>query len=265
MYTTIPLDQIDGPAVDLRVARNDDRLRELAESIRSVGLLQPIGVVATGERYQVVFGNRRFLAHRLNGAVEVACRVLTTDEADRLSAAAAENVVREDLNPVEEARAIHAMMEGQGKSVRQVASALGKSESWVRSRRDILTWPEEFVVAVARGELAPSVARELVEVEDDGWRAVYFKAAVENGVTVGQAAMWRREYEAQRAFQGAAPPALADGPVAVPVFVPKALCHLCKYDLPITALTVVRCCAGCAAVIAAQPRGGPDGGGGGGA
>lgn len=265
MFTTIPLDQIDGPAFDLRLVRDDARLVELARSIQRHGLLQPIGVVADGDRYRVVFGNRRFLAHRYNGAVEIVCRVLTTDDADRLSAATAENVVREDLSPVEEARAIHAMMEGEGKSLREVCASLGKSESWVRQRRDILTWPDEFIAAVASGELKPTVARELIAVEDEAWRAVYFKAAVENGVTAGQAAMWRREYEAQAAFQVNAPPAPPSEAVPVAPFIPRALCHLCKYEHPITALTVVRCCGGCAAVIAAQPRGGPDGGGNGGA
>ncbi len=264
MYSTIPCDQIDRPVDELRTMVDEGRLRELAESIRQCGLLQPIGVVARGERYVIVFGNRRFLAHRWLGLPEIACRILTTEEAERLAAATAENVVREDLNPVEEARAIRQMLDGQGKSVRQVGSALGRSEAWVRARLLLLTWPEDVVLAVARGELTPAVAGELVGVEDEAMRGVYFRAAVSNGVTAAQMRQWRVDWETQRAVQGAAPPFDPTAPVPVSPVIPSALCSLCKRVHPVTALTFARLCAPCASDVNEATRVQVGGGGSGG-
>jgi ParB family chromosome partitioning protein len=264
VYSTIPLDQIDSPADELRTMVNQGRLQGLAESIREVGLLQPIGVCAIGERYVIVFGNRRFLAHRWLGLPEIACRVLTTEEAERLASATAENVSRENLNPVEEARAIRQMIDVQGKSVRAVANALGRSEGWVRSRLVLLTWPEDVVIAVARGELTPAVGAELVGVEDEAMRGVYFRAAVENGVTASQMRQWRVDWETQRAVQGGAAPFDPTAPVPVSPVIPKALCNLCKFDFPVTALTFARLCAPCATDVNrathVQVGGGGDGG-----
>jgi ParB family transcriptional regulator, chromosome partitioning protein len=262
VLTTIPLDQIDPPRVDLRASIDDERIRELARSIREVGLLQPIGVVANGDRYQIVFGNGRYLAHRYLGSREIECRVLTTEEAGRLAASVAENVVRRDLSPVEEARALRTMIDVQGKTVREAAGVVGRSEAWVRQRLDILLWPEDIILAVAHDELSPAVARELVLVEDETMRGVYFRAAVENGVTAVQMRMWRAEWDAQRACQVASSDATLVPPLPPSPVMPKALCNLCKYDYPITMLTFTRLCGSCASEITAAGRV-PLGGGGG--
>lgn len=241
----LPLELIDAPGVVLRASVDDLAVRELAASIASLGLLQPIGVVEVGARFRLVFGHTRLLAHRWLGRPMIEAKVLGTEEAAELESSAAENVQRRDLSPVEEARAIRAMIEGRGRSVREVAAAMGKSESWVRLRLEVLLFPPEVVELVARGEVSVSVARELVMVEEDAVRAVYLRCAVENGVTAGTARQWRQEWEARRAL-GATP---GDG-VAVPASVappavPVVACVLCEQVMPVTAVAFVKACPAC--------------------
>lgn len=242
---TIPLDQIDLPATLLRSHVDELAVRELAESIRELGLLQPIGVVAAGGRYTLHFGHTRLLAHRYLGRPYIDALVLSPEQALAIEQGAAENIQRRDLTPVEEARAIRNMHDSKGRSVREIAAALGKSDSWVRARLEILLWPADVVELVARKELTPAVARELVLVEDEPVRAIYTRAAVENGVTAAQMRLWRQEWESRRAFQPSGTPAdISSVPTAIPT-VPLVACALCLTAHPITTVQFLRLCPAC--------------------
>lgn len=251
---TLPLDQIDPPTRVLRSEIDQDQIAALAASIQAVGLLQPVGVVVDGPRYRLVFGHRRFLAHAYLGRPTIDALVATADEVATIEAAAAENVVRRDLSPVEEAQAIRHMMDSQGSSVRQIAAALGRSESWVRGRRELLMWPPEILDLVARGDLVPAVAHELVLVEDDTMRAIYTRAAVENGVTAHQARLWRQEWEAQRAYQGGTPEMGGGLPPQPSTEAPKIGCGVCDTLYPITAFVFVRTCPACVQALTDERR-----------
>jgi ParB/RepB/Spo0J family partition protein len=250
----LPLDQIDPPQDDVRVRVDRAAVLELAASIEAIGLLQPIGVVAVEERYRVVFGRTRYLAHRELRRTEIEVRVLTPEQVSELEAAAAENVVRRGLSPVEEARALRQMIEVRGRSVRDAAGALGRSEAWVRARLELLHWPAEVLEAVAREAISVAVGRELTLVEDERVRAQYLGYAVESGVNAVQARAWRQEWELRRDL-GGDPPAV-DGSAAVvePMRMPRAECVLCGEVHPVPSLMFVRLCGGCEEEVRVQGR-----------
>jgi ParB/RepB/Spo0J family partition protein len=231
---------------------------ELAESIRTVGLLQAIGVVRVGDRYRIVFGHRRYLACRYLARVEIDAQVLEQSEALEFEASAAENVVRRDLNPVEEARAIRHMVDARGKSVREVAAALGRSESWVRMRLEVLLWPDELVALVAQGELSVSVAREVVLVEDDRVRAHYLRCALESGCTASQMRQWRSEWELSRSLGVGFDEAAASGEAPPLPIVPQVVCQMCLGAHPVTAVQFLKFCPSCVIALDQARRG--DGG-----
>ena len=108
-------------------------LRELAESIRAVGVLQPIIVRKTGERYEIIAGERRYRASRLAGLDEIPAIVRDWDEQKRLEAALVENLQRDDLNPMEEAVGVKRLMEAAG----SYAGSASPS-AWARAAR---RWP----------------------------------------------------------------------------------------------------------------------------
>src|SRR4051794_732999 len=94
----ISLSEIDEPALPIREAMDEQKLYELAEDIRANGLLQPIGVKRSGERYEVIFGHRRFMAHQKIHAQGIDARVFEDGELPNEAAMLAENLFREDLS-----------------------------------------------------------------------------------------------------------------------------------------------------------------------
>jgi ParB family chromosome partitioning protein len=110
----IPVSDIDPNLSQPRKAFDKESLEQLADSIRHVGVLQPILVMENGTRYRIIAGERRYRASRLAGLTTVPCIVRGLDETQQLEAALVENLQREDLNPIEEAQAIRNLMEQCG-------------------------------------------------------------------------------------------------------------------------------------------------------
>jgi ParB family chromosome partitioning protein len=124
---SIRLQDIDVNRAQPRRTFDDAALSELSESIRSVGVVQPILVTRTGARYSIIAGERRFRAARLAGLAEIPAIVRDYDATRRLEIALIENLQREDLNPVEEAMGVRALIAECGYTQEQAASRLGKS------------------------------------------------------------------------------------------------------------------------------------------
>lgn len=250
----IPVDAVMEP-MDLEERRADHQgLVELAQSIAQVGLIHPVVVVREGELFRLVAGRRRFLAHRMLNRQYIRARVVEDDRRLLALAKVAENLQRENLSPVEEAGHVRDLMAFEGLGVGEVARRLGKSESWVRSRVDLLTWPVPFVEAVAAGQLSMAAARELVGIDDESWRAYYFRYAVDQGISAELARAWRREYERQREMaraEGAAPVV----PVAdQPRFIVTRACLGCEDELPMAALLFEPLCVRCRSALLSARR-----------
>ena len=161
----LKLTDIDPNRGQPRERFDEEALRELAESIRAVGVLQPIIVRQTGNRYEIIAGERRFRASRLAGLEEIPAIVRDWDEQKRLEAALIENLQRDDLNPVEEAVGVKRLMEAAGLTQERVAERLGKSRPAVANLLRLLTLPEEVQKMLVDGRLSAGHARALVSVD----------------------------------------------------------------------------------------------------
>ena len=112
---TLPINRVEPRAGQPRTAFDDEALAELAESIRQYGLIQPITVRRLdGGYYQIIAGERRWRASRLAGLTEVPVRVIEADDRTTAELALVENLQREDLNPIEEARGYKTLMDDYG-------------------------------------------------------------------------------------------------------------------------------------------------------
>lgn len=139
-------------------------LSDLAESIREHGVLQPIRVVAAGDRYRLVYGQRRVLASRLAGRETIPATVATgTDAQSELAQAIVENIQREDLNAIDEARAIDRLV-GMGLTQGEIAMQLGRSPSHVSNRLRLLRCDPFVVEAVAAGTIGGQVGTTLASL-----------------------------------------------------------------------------------------------------
>lgn len=146
---------------------DEDVLRELAKSIEDLGVLQPLMVRPMGNGYFLIAGERRLRASIMAGLKEVPCIVVdvTDFEADKISII--ENVQREDLNPIEEARAYRNLIENYGMFQDEVGDILGKSRQFIGNRIRLLKLPEEVQDMIEAGELTYSHGQILLSLENE--------------------------------------------------------------------------------------------------
>ena len=161
----LPIGQIDPNREQPRRSFDEDALKELAASIEAVGVLQPIIVAPSGDRYTIIAGERRYRASRLAGLSEIPAIVRDWDSQKRLEAALIENLQRDDLNPVEEAMGVRRLMDEAGLTQEKAAERLGKSRPAVANLLRLLTLPDSVKALLAEGKLSAGHARALVTVD----------------------------------------------------------------------------------------------------
>ena len=161
----LPIRLIDPNREQPRKSFDEEALNELAQSIRAVGVLQPIIVTKNGERYTIIAGERRYRASRLAEKDEIPAIVRDWDEQMRLEAGLIENLQRDNLNPIEEAMGVRRLMDETGMTQEQAAERLGKSRSALANLLRLLTLPDVVRQMLIDGKLSAGHARALVTVD----------------------------------------------------------------------------------------------------
>ena len=148
-----------------RVYFNEEKLNELANSIKKNGIIQPIAVREDKEdpgRYQIVAGERRWLAAQKAGLHEVPIIILDLDDNEALEVAIVENIQRDDLNVIEEARGYHRLSEEFGYDHEKIANFMSKSRSHISNTLRLLTLPKDVIGLIEEGNLTAGQARPLI-------------------------------------------------------------------------------------------------------
>jgi ParB family chromosome partitioning protein len=166
----------------------------LADSVRAQGVIQPIVVRPDGDGgYELIAGERRWRAAKAAGLATVPALVRETDDRDSLLLALVENVAREDLSPVEEARAYAVLQDEFGLSLGDIAERVGHSKPAVSNRLRLLDLPEDVLALVERGALTEGHARAVLAVPDHEGRRRLARRIVQQGLSVRaaeRAARW---------------------------------------------------------------------------
>jgi ParB family chromosome partitioning protein len=166
----VPIDRIFPSPFQPRTKFDGERLDELARSIESQGLIEPLVVrldSARSDTYQLIAGERRLRAARQAGLSVVPVVVKELDDRGALEMSLVENLAREDLGPIDEARALLRLSREFGLSQEEIARRIGKSRPYVSNSIRLLDLPEEIVEMIERGELTPGQARPLVALDDE--------------------------------------------------------------------------------------------------
>ncbi len=190
----VPVEQIHPNPRQPRKRFESDSVGGLADSIRAQGLIQPIVVRPRLEGgYELIAGERRWRAAREAGIETIPAVVREADDRDTLLLALVENVAREDLSPVDEARAYALLLDEFGLSLGEVAERVGKSKPTVSNRVRLLELPDDVLAMINRHELTEGHARAVLSVPDQDGRRRLARAIVREGMSVRaaeRAARW---------------------------------------------------------------------------
>ncbi len=183
----ISIGDIDPNTDQPRRSFADESLAQLAQSIRDQGVLQPMIVAPkTGGRYVIVAGERRWRASRMAGLDTVPCIVRDLDIIQRQEIALLENMQREDLNPLEAAAGIRALMRQCGYTQEAVAQRLSMSRPNVANLLRLLTLPQDVQDRITAGQLSAGHARVLAGLDSPALQSALAKETVEKGYSVRQ-------------------------------------------------------------------------------
>jgi len=209
------IDRLAPNAFQPRMDVNDARLQELAQSIKSNGVIQPIVVRRIGDRFQIIAGERRWRAAKLAGLLRVPIvirEVVAGQEKSLLEMALVENIQREDLNPIEEALAYRRLADDFRLKQEEIASAVGKDRASVANVLRLLKLPEEIRSEVASGRLSMGHARALLSLSSESDQRQMARDVIARNLSV-------RETESlvKKLAEGGAPSRETAGPKAVDV------------------------------------------------
>lgn len=181
----IPLDQIEPNANQPRSLFDDDKLQELASSIREIGIIQPITLRQTADnRFQIIAGERRWRASQIAGLKTIPAYIRTIKDENVMEMALVENIQREDLNPIEIALAYEHLLESSGETQEQVSQRVGKSRANVTNYLRLLKLPAQVQMALQKKEIDMGHARALLAIDSPSTQLKLFKETVKNGWSV---------------------------------------------------------------------------------
>jgi ParB family chromosome partitioning protein len=183
----IPVSLISPNPLQPRKTFNEASIEELARSVREHGIVQPLVVTRSGDRYKLIAGERRFRAAQKAGLTTVPAVVKEAiGESDALQVALIENIQREDLNPIEEAMAYHQLHRDFGLTQEEIARRVGKERSTVANFLRLMKLPDSVKRLLAAGQLSMGHARALLAVETTKKQELLAERVVRKSLNVRQ-------------------------------------------------------------------------------
>ncbi len=182
---TLPITKVEPRIQQPRENLDEQALQNLADSIAQYGVIQPITVrKMEGGYYQIIAGERRWRASRLAGLREVPVRVIEADDRTTAELALVENLQREDLNPIEEAKGYRTLIDEFGLTQEEAARSVGRSRPAVTNAMRLLSLSKAVLEMVEKGELSAGHARALLTITDEKKQLETAKTVIEKALSV---------------------------------------------------------------------------------
>ena len=236
----IAMSLIDDPEIAMRDNINAESLTDLVGSIRNNGLLNPLIVRRKGDRFEVIAGHRRLQALGILRVSEAPCVVRDVDDRQATVLRVHENLVREEVDPVSEARFICETILQLGCKPEEYAEIIGRSVAYVMDRIEIASMPDYMQSAIKDGSIKLGVALALNEISDELYRKRWFESAIRDGMTVRGARDALSMFKSVMELRSTDPEhaILYTLPDTPPVLIDQ--CKRCGARAPITEMMMVR-------------------------
>jgi len=245
----IPLEKIDEPEGVIRMEIDHGAIKTLADSINALGLMQAILVRPARDRFEIIYGHRRFLACRLLGMFKIRATVKELTDTQAAMMRATENVERVDISPIEEAAVYKDLVETHQLSLDEIAGMMGKSKGLIRRRLDLLRMPECLQIAIHKKEINYSVAEELWQLQDVGDIEYYLGFAIQNGASQSTVRQWVKDEIDKRRRQASGTEGSGGGLSPMEILPNYVACDLCQEAMELGKETVIRACPNCTGAI----------------
>lgn len=183
----VELEKIKANPYQPRTDFNQDKLKELANSIKEHGILQPLVVTQNGDDYELIAGERRLQASKLAKLEKVPVIVKDVKEKEKLELAIIENIQRHNLNPIEEAQSFQQLMDEFQMNQEEVAQKMGKNRSVVANKVRLLKLPVEAMRALKEGTISEGHAKAILSLENQEKQRALLDLIIKNNWTVRQA------------------------------------------------------------------------------
>jgi len=240
-FKELPIHLVDAPALPARTQMDEDKLRELAESIKAIGLQQPMIVARTGERYQIIAGHRRRVACELAGQVTAPCIVYPSLEVALEAIKYAENRFREDLNAADEALYFSELLETQcGNDTNRLVDLVHESRAYVEGRLLLFQGHSDVFEALRAESISIGAAHELNKCHDDVMRHYFLSNAIRDGASITIVRGWMQQWTRSLVPSSGKPGITAVDATAAPV--PQTnyfTCYVCGKDHDVHLMTPI--------------------------
>ncbi|NLW52296.1 MAG: ParB/RepB/Spo0J family partition protein [Tissierellia bacterium] len=182
----VDIEDIDASEGNPRKTFDEEALKDLAESIKLYGIIQPIVLTKNDKRYEIVAGERRYRAAKIAGLTTVPAIIKELDEKSKDMISMVENIQRTDLNPYEEALAYDSIMKDYKLTQAGLSEVIGKSRTYIANMVRLLSLDEMTINELEKGNITSTQARALLTVEDITQRNKYLNMLINKEITVNE-------------------------------------------------------------------------------
>jgi ParB family transcriptional regulator, chromosome partitioning protein len=229
-FKTVPRSALLEPPTPLRLAMDEGKLAELAQSIAEFGLMQPICVTPKGDKFEIIDGHRRYMATGQLGLQTVAVAIFDNVEEAKWGMMLHANIMREDVTAVEEGTQFIQLSEQQGWSIEQLMKFFGRSESYINERAELVSKFPDICEHVSRRVLSWPQAKAVMRCKDANHRAYLIDQAIRCGVNARNLNVMVEDFKRQSRLNANIGVPVPASEVYVMPEIELARCVLCQRD-----------------------------------
>ncbi len=241
----VSIDLIDPDVPELRSMIAQEKFDELVDSIRALGIIQPLRLAKNGQKYEIVCGHRRYQAAKSLGLAAVPAVVVEGSAHDYLVDTVHENLMREDVNPMDLAQWLQDIKMEKGLTVEALSQMFGKSGGWAGHYLGLLKCDGDIQVAVAQGKIDVISARRLQTVPDAAVRHSLLGHVIQSGASQAVIAGWVKKEKASAGYVGSALGPAEPGADEETVEIQSFLCGWCNEKKEVADQLMMSLCSVC--------------------